>query len=43
LLIAASYEVVSEVKNLLGQQGLDKFLNPIGKFISKKEKIIFIE
>ncbi len=43
LLIAASYEAVSEVKNLLRQQGLDKFLNPIGKFISKKEKIIFIE
>ena len=43
LLIAVDPEAISLVKNLFCQQGLDKFLNPIGKFISKKEKIIFIE
>lgn len=43
LLIAVDPKAISLVENLFRQQGLDKFLNPIGKFISKKEKIIFIE
>jgi selenide,water dikinase len=43
LLIAVSPEVVSEVKNLFVQQGLNKFINPIGKFIAKEEKVITIK
>ncbi len=43
LLIAVDPEAVPLVKNLFSQQGLGKFLNPIGQIISKKEKIIFIE
>jgi selenide,water dikinase len=43
LLISVDPKTVSEVENLFRQQGLHRFLHPIGKFISKKEKIIFIE
>ncbi len=43
LLISVDPGVVHEVENLFRQQGLHKFLQPIGKFISKKGKIIFIE
>ena len=43
LLISVDPKKVSEVENLFRQQGLDRFLHPIGKFISKKEKIIFVE
>ncbi|HEY5408737.1 MAG TPA: selenide, water dikinase SelD, partial [Ginsengibacter sp.] len=43
LLIAVDPQTVSHVKNLFIKEGLHKFLNPIGKIISKEEKIIYIE
>ena len=43
LLISVEPRAVSEVESLFRRQDLDKFINPIGKFVSKKEKIIFIE
>jgi selenide,water dikinase len=43
LLIAVDPEAVAEVENLFLQQGLNKFINPIGKIIAKKEKIIIIK
>ena len=43
LLIAANPSSVNEVKEILKQYGLEKFLTPIGKFISKEEKIINVK
>ena len=43
LLIAVNPSSVDEVKELLNRYGLEKFINPIGKFISKNEKIIQVK
>ncbi|HEY5463088.1 MAG TPA: selenide, water dikinase SelD [Hanamia sp.] len=43
LLIAVNPGSVSEVQEILKQNGLEKFSNPIGTFISKIEKIIEVK
>ena len=43
LLIAVDEKAVDKVQEILIQQGLQKFVNPIGKFTVKKEKIIAIK
>jgi len=43
LLIAVNPGSVSEVQEILKQNGLEKFLNPIGAFISKTEKVIEVK
>jgi selenide,water dikinase len=40
LLIAVDVNAVEEVKNILQQSGLDKFIVPIGKMIAKEEKVV---
>lgn len=40
LLIAVDVNAVEEVKNILHQFGLDKFIVPIGKMIAKEEKVV---
>jgi selenide,water dikinase len=40
LLIAVNPDAVNEVQDVLKQNGLEKFVEPIGKFIAKDEKII---
>jgi selenide, water dikinase len=42
LLIAVNPKSIGEVQQVLKQNGLDKFAEPIGKFISKDEKIIHV-
>jgi selenide,water dikinase len=42
LLIAVAPKSVTQVKELLIQEGFEKFLNPVGVFVSKKEKSIYI-
>ena len=42
LLIAVDVNAVEEVKNILHQFGLDKFIVPIGKMIAKEEKVVSI-
>lgn len=43
LLIAVNPGSVNEVKEILKQHGLEEFLTPVGKFISKDEKIIQVK
>ena len=43
LLIAVKPDSVTEVQEVLKQHGLEKFLNTVGKFISKDEKIIQVK
>ncbi|KAA9041969.1 selenide, water dikinase SelD [Ginsengibacter hankyongi] len=43
LLIAVDASEVSKVQSLFAQHGLNKFINPIGKFISKNEKVIIVK
>jgi selenide,water dikinase len=43
LLIAVNPGSVDEVKEILKQHGLESFLTPVGKFISKNEKIIQVK
>ena len=43
LLIAVNPDSVNEVQEILKQHGLEKFLNPVGTFISKEEKIIQVK
>ena len=43
LLIAVDPGAVSKVENLFIRQELNKFINPVGKFIAKEEKIIIIK
>jgi selenide,water dikinase len=42
LLIAVAPKSVIQVKELLNQEGFEKFINPVGVFVSKKEKSIYI-
>jgi selenide,water dikinase len=42
LMIAVNPNSVEEVQQVLKQSGLEKFAEPIGKFISKDEKIIHV-
>jgi selenide,water dikinase len=42
LLIAVAPESVTQVKELLIQEGLEKFINPVGVLVSRKEKSIYI-
>jgi selenide,water dikinase len=42
LLIAVDPGSVDEVKELFRQNGLEKFADPVGKFIAKDEKIIHV-
>jgi selenide,water dikinase len=42
LLIAVAPKSVTRVKELLIQEGFEKFINPVGVFVSKKEKSIYI-
>jgi selenide,water dikinase len=42
LLIAVNPDSVNEVRQLLKQNALEKFAEPIGKFIAKDEKIIHV-
>jgi selenide,water dikinase len=43
LLIAVDPKSIDEVKEILTQQGLKNFINPIGKIVAKKEKVIAIK
>ena len=43
LLVAVSPDAVKEVKNILQQNGLGKFIIPIGRLISSRENVISIE
>ena len=43
LLVAVSPDAVKEVKNILQQNGLGKFITPIGRLISSRENVISIE
>lgn len=43
LLIAVAPEAVAEVQELLRQNGLEKFSNPVGHLVSKDEKVISIK
>jgi selenide, water dikinase len=42
LLIAVNPGSIDEVKEVLKEYGLEKFSEPIGKFIEKNEKMIYI-
>jgi selenide,water dikinase len=42
LLIAVDPASVDEVKELFRQNGLEKFANPVGRFIAKDEKVIHV-
>lgn len=42
LLIAVNPNAVEEVQEVLNQNGLEKFAEPIGKFIARDEKIIHV-
>ncbi|MGZ3949843.1 MAG: selenide, water dikinase SelD [Flavisolibacter sp.] len=43
LLIAVSENAVDEVKKLLRQNKLQEFINPIGRCIKKKEKVVYVK
>lgn len=43
LLIAVDPGEISKVENLFAQQGLNRFINPIGKIIAKEEKVIYLK
>ena len=43
LLIAADPQAISQVQKVLEENNLEKFMAPIGKFIAKKEKVIYIK
>ncbi|MGZ3851431.1 MAG: selenide, water dikinase SelD [Flavisolibacter sp.] len=43
LLIAVSENAVDEVKKLLRQNKLQEFINPIGRCIEKKEKVVYVK
>ncbi len=43
LLIAVDINAIEEVQNILQQNGLDKFIEPIGKIIGEKEKRVEIK
>jgi selenide,water dikinase len=43
LLIAVKEDAVEEVKSLLAQNGLQDFIEPVGRFIGKEEKIIIVK
>ena len=43
LLIAVDPGEISKVENLFVQQGLNRFINPIGKIIAKEKKVINIK
>ena len=43
LLIAVHPDAVSKVKKLFVQQGLNRFTKPIGRFITKDEKLVYIK
>ena len=43
LLISANPSSVTEVKETLSRAGLQNFLNPVGKFIAKSEKVILVK
>lgn len=42
LLIAVKENAVSAIKNLLTQNGLQLFIEPVGRCIEKKEKVVFV-
>ncbi|MGB8192025.1 MAG: selenide, water dikinase SelD [Chitinophagaceae bacterium] len=42
LLIAVNENSLREVQEVLKQQGLDAFIQPIGRFVSKGEKVIMV-
>ena len=42
LLIAVNTGSVNDVTEVLQEHGLEKFTEPIGKFISKNEKTIYV-
>ncbi len=42
LLIAVKDDAIEEVKNLLVQNGLQHFIEPVGRFISKGEKVVLV-
>lgn len=43
LLISVNPSSVTEVKEIFNQAGLQNFLNPVGKFIAKGEKVILVK
>lgn len=43
LLIAVAANAVEEVKNILEQNGLGRFTNPIGKMLAQQNKIIIVQ
>jgi selenide,water dikinase len=43
LLIAVDPQSIDEVKEILGQQGLKNFINPVGNIVARKEKVIAIK
>lgn len=42
LLIAVKDDAIEEVKNLLIQNGLQHFIEPVGRFIAKEEKVVLV-
>ena len=43
LLVAVTPSAVEEVKNILLQNGLDKFITPVGKIISKQHEVVIVK
>jgi selenide, water dikinase len=43
LLIAVDKEAVADVQEILRQQGLEKFISPIGSLIAKHERVILVK
>jgi selenide, water dikinase len=42
LLIAVNRDSIQDVKEVLNEYGLDKFSEPVGRFIAKNEKVIYV-
>jgi len=43
LLIAVAPDAVEEVKNILAQNGLEKFISPVGQMVAKQKAVITIK
>jgi selenide,water dikinase len=43
LLIAVAPNAVEEIKSILAQNGLEKFISPVGKMVAKQKAVITIK
>lgn len=43
LLIAVKEEAIEDVKNLFVQNGLQNFIEPVGRFVDKEEKVVLVK